>query len=123
MWSNSGTTQTISNLTAGSYTVTVTDSHGCESSMPNIITQSPPINLTIAGPSSTLCPGTSVDLTAQPTGGMPPFTFNWTDGYTTPGITVTPTTTSTYSVYVVDNNGCSSSPQSKIINIFTQILF
>lgn len=119
LWSTSSTTQSINNLAAGNYDVTVTDANGCVASMTNFITQSPLINLTINGPSTTLCPGTSVTLTAQPTGGMPPFTFNWTDGYTTPAITVTPTTTSTYSVYVIDANGCSSSPQSKIVNIFT----
>lgn len=119
LWSTTETSQTINNLTAGNYDVTVTDANNCTASLPYSITQSPAINLTINGPSTTLCPGTSVNLSAQPTGGMPPFIFNWTDGYTTPTITVNPTTTTTYSVYVVDNNGCSSSPQSKIINIFS----
>lgn len=60
-----------------------------------------PVDVTIDG-GTILCPGDEVVLTAQPSGGAPPYTYLWSTGETTESITVSPTNTTTYSVDVTD---------------------
>lgn len=48
------------------------------------------------------CPGDSVILTAQATGGAAPYVFIWNTGFLGPSITVAPQVTTTYSVAVTD---------------------
>jgi len=60
-----------------------------------------PVDVEITGGTIT-CPGESVTLTAVPSGGAPPYTFDWNTGETTESISVTPSTTTTYSVTIED---------------------
>lgn len=48
------------------------------------------------------CPGEEAVLTVDVSGGLPPYTYAWDTGETTPSITVSPITTTTYSVSVED---------------------
>lgn len=64
----------------------------------------------IAGPNQ-ICNGTSATLTA--TGGS---SYLWSNGATTPSITVSPTTTTTYTVTAIDN-GCASAPVAFTVNV------
>lgn len=60
-----------------------------------------------AGPdSSFVCPGGSVTWTAQITNGVPPYTYMWSTGATTPSITVN--TPGYYEVTAQDGIGCLS---------------
>ena len=52
-----------------------------------------------------------VALIAAVTGGLPPYSFIWSNGETTQTITVCPEETTTYTVTVIDVNGCSSSDE------------
>lgn len=58
-----------------------------------------------------LCNGQSTTLTAG--GGT---TFLWNTGATTPSITVSPNSTTTYSV-IVNGNGCASAPAQTTVNV------
>ncbi|AXY74140.1 T9SS C-terminal target domain-containing protein [Paraflavitalea soli] len=49
---------------------------------------------------------TSLNVTANTTGGAAPYSYQWSSGQTTPVISVD--TTETYTVIVTDSNGCSS---------------
>src|SRR6185436_5450504 len=44
LWSNGSTTQDISGLTAGTYTVTITDSKGCIATKSGTVTQPPALS-------------------------------------------------------------------------------
>lgn len=48
------------------------------------------------------CPGEDVILTANPSGGAAPYTFEWNTTENTQSITVSPNTTTTYSVIIED---------------------
>lgn len=48
------------------------------------------------------CPGDDVILTAVPSGGAAPYTYDWNTSEVTPSITVSPSTTTTYSVTIED---------------------
>ncbi len=109
LWSGSETTEDLTGLAAGTYSVLVTDANGCTKSATfTVITQNsnPTINAT-ATP-ATICAGESSTLEA--TGAL---TYAWSptgDIVPTTGAIViaTPTATTTYSVVAVDNNGCQS---------------
>ena len=101
-----GNTLTASSLTAGLYTVTLTDSSGCQSKAVATITQPPPV--TVTAPPDTICIGQTYTITATAGGGTPAYTYMWNS--TTSGVsyTVNPVITTTYSVQATDANGCTS---------------
>lgn len=100
-----GSTQVVSPTVTTTYTVFAVGANGCVSANPATVTVivGPP-TATVAASKSKICAGESVTLTAS--GGI---TYNWV-GLTGNGNTqvVTPTTTTTYSVYALGGNGCSS---------------
>ncbi len=110
LWSNGATTQTIINLFAGNYTVTVTDSKGCTSpsSSVNVPSTTSTINA-IPSISNATCGKVNGQISISPIGGTTPFTYKWSDltGITQPkdrtGLGV-----GAYSVIITDSNGCTT---------------
>ncbi|HAP01222.1 MAG TPA: hypothetical protein DCQ93_04780, partial [Bacteroidetes bacterium] len=83
-WSNGATTEDLSGLCSGYYSVTVTDLHGCTMISDidiSCIPPPPPCNLQAAGESTNaICYGTcggSVNLTVV--GGTSRFSYNWSN--------------------------------------------
>ncbi|MBG0858531.1 MAG: gliding motility-associated C-terminal domain-containing protein, partial [Bacteroidales bacterium] len=101
------TTPGISDLAAGTYTVTITDFIGCTKTGTVTITEPQPLSLE-GVPGNAKCPDSNegtIDLTI--TGGTSPYTVIWSDGNTNAGRTgLLP---GTYSVVVTDQNGCAAS--------------
>lgn len=105
-WSNGRTTRTITDLAPGAYGVTLTDARGCTASASTTISEPPVLTGSISG-DNTVCPGAAdAFLMIVPSGGTPPYTYNWTPG-NFPGQGVGPLPSGTYSVEVTDANGCS----------------
>ncbi|MBL0052472.1 MAG: SprB repeat-containing protein [Bacteroidetes bacterium] len=63
-WSNGANTQNITNLSALTYTVTVTDSSGCTTTLSQLITQPGTLNVTIGTVTNTTCNGASTGAIA-----------------------------------------------------------
>ncbi|NSW45773.1 MAG: T9SS type A sorting domain-containing protein [Bacteroidales bacterium] len=82
-WSNGKTTQTISNLYAGTYTVTITDQCGTRATASVTITQSNKVNASVSSTPATCRGGNDGTATAIPIGGSTPYTYKWSDGQTT----------------------------------------
>jgi len=113
-WSNGATTQSIIVTSSGSYAVTVTRSNGCvaASVAPIVVTVNSTPTVTITPSSQIVCAGNPATLTAIASGG----TYLWSNGATTESNTVSPTTTTTYSV-TATLLGCSSVPASGQVTV------
>jgi gliding motility-associated-like protein len=106
LWSgNNATTPTNTISTSGNYTVTVMNAAGCTAtSAPVTVTVNPiPVATVTASGPTTFCQGGNVILTAGPATGV---TYLWSNGITTPTITVN--TSGNYTVTVTSSSGCSS---------------
>jgi hypothetical protein len=114
-WSNGATSQNLSNLSANTYTVTVTDSAGCQTQQTFVINQPPALSLNIATVDDATgnCSGSA---TANVSGGVTPYTYLWND----PGAQTTATATNLcagiYQVKVLDSNQCESYKTTVIYN-------
>jgi len=105
VWSNGQTSQSITNLLAGLYTVTVTDNLGCTVSGNTTLTQ--PANPLALQEShvNILCFGNntgSIDLSV--TGGTSPYSYAWSNGSSNQDIQGL--IAGSYNVTVTDANGC-----------------
>jgi gliding motility-associated-like protein len=105
-WSNSASTADISSLSAGTYTLIVTDSNGCTASISQTITTPPALFLNVAGMQNVRCNGGAtafIDITTN--GGTPPYSYAWSNGSTIEDqINII---AGTYSITVTDANGCT----------------
>jgi len=114
IWSNGESTEDISNLAAGTYTVTVTDANGCTETLSATISQpSGALSATLNSSQNVNCFAGSdgqIDLTV--TQGTPPYTYNWNNGETTEDINNLPA--GTYTVIVTDANGCTETLSATI---------
>lgn len=104
-WSNGGNTTAITNLPAGTYTVSATDANNCFASATLVITQPTALSTTLSG-IEPLCHGTSNgQLSIAVNGGIGTYTYSWSNGAT--NATNTNLTAGLYSVTVTDANNCS----------------
>ncbi|RZL17056.1 MAG: hypothetical protein EOO89_09835, partial [Pedobacter sp.] len=103
-WSHGPTTQTVTGLAAGAYSVTVTDANTCQIQRSFTITQ--PTTLTASTSQTNIaCNGGSTGVAAvSPSGGTPGYTYQWSHGPTTQ--IVTGLAAGVYSVTVTDANAC-----------------
>ena len=109
------TTASATGLCAGSYLITVTDANGCTANKFNILTDPPPITLSISGNDS-ICSGIcNGDATATASGGTAPYSYLWSNNVSGP--TITALCPGTYTDTVTDNNGCTAIDSITIIEL------
>src|SRR5690606_17280920 len=76
LWSNAATTDTLRNVVAGNYSVTITDANGCTTTANNNITEPTAIAASIAVDSNVSCNGgADGGLTVSVNGGSSPYTY------------------------------------------------
>jgi len=105
VWSTSATTNpiTVNPTSTTTYTVTGTDGNGCTGTATITITVNPLPTVSAVAASPTICAGQSTNLTASGAAG-----YLWNTGVTTNPLTVSPTSTTTYSVTGASLQGCTS---------------
>ncbi len=113
LWSTGASTQSISALSAATYTVQVTDIYSCSSATTYTIGQPGIVTAATSTPTNTrgynvTCYGSSDgSATVYPGGGTPPYTYLWSTGATTS--TINGLTAGTYTVTVHDAHNCTPS--------------
>jgi gliding motility-associated-like protein len=109
-WSPSGGTSiTASNLTAGTYTVTVTDLNGCTTTANTTVNTTNGPSISVSNSSDVSCFGDNDgSATVSGSGGTGALTYNWTPGNLS-GATQNALTAGTYTVTVTDGGGCTNS--------------
>jgi uncharacterized repeat protein (TIGR01451 family) len=102
-WSTGATTPSISGLVMGSYTVGVTDAAGCTAANRVYVSQSITINPHVT-PTPATCISSNGAVIAFGSGGVPPYSYVWSNGATTATQTGLPA--GYYGVTATDANGC-----------------
>lgn len=103
-WNTGATTPTIFFQPPGMYSVTVADANGCSASANTQLIAFPAVTVDVTATNTTCNGTTDGTATATPSGGTPPFQFNWNNAETTG--TITGLTPGNYIVTVTDENGC-----------------
>lgn len=110
VWNTTETTAAVSVTPANTttYQVTVTDGNNCSATAAATVTVNDLPNAS-TGSDQTICNGETATLTA--TGGD---SYTWNTTETTASVTVSPVSTTTYSVTVTDLNNCSNTASATV---------
>ncbi len=123
LWNTGGTTQVLTNMAPGSYSVTVTDAVGCVGTATAVVAAAQPFQINVTGTNMTTCGVSNGTATATIVSGSGPFTYLWSNGATTS--TISGLAPGTYSVTVTNGNGCVTSGSVTLTappNVFVNIM-
>jgi hypothetical protein len=114
-WSNGAVTPNNPNLSAGTYTVTVTDGDGCTVTASAVVASPPALTsaATVVTPISSYN-GSNGSVKVTPNGGVSPYTVVWNNASTL--LTLTNLSAGTYFVTTTDANGCTASNSVSLAN-------
>ena len=118
VWNNGATTEDLSGLTAGTYSVTITDANGCQHSnqifinQPEELTSEPEITSDYNGSDISCFGASDGSASLSVNGGTPGYTYIWMNSDNevignSPTISGIPS--GVYNVLTIDANGCQSS--------------
>lgn len=125
-WSNGGTSDSITNVAAGSYTVTVNGIAGCVATATVFVSNTGGADVELT-PTAATCFGSATgSVSSNVTGGTAGYTYLWSNGANTPSIQSV--AAGSYTVSVTDGSACVTtatvavSQPSAISNTFTPTL-
>ena len=103
-WNTGATTQDISGLSSGTYTVTISDAGGCVITRNKYVPGSSPVIANASVSQTPTCWNSDGSVMVNASGGTAPYTYSWNAGPATQSYTGIPM--GYYGVYVTDANGC-----------------
>lgn len=120
LWSNGGTLSYITGLTAGLYSVTVTDNTGCAQTNSVTISSVAPVGFGSFSSISPTCFNSDGELTINVTGGTAPFYYSGSNGVSvvtfSPSYTFTGLGSGFFSVTVTDAGLCSFTQTTTLLS-------
>ncbi|MBI2967792.1 MAG: T9SS type A sorting domain-containing protein [Bacteroidetes bacterium] len=108
-WSDGSTTQGVT-VPASTYSVTVSESgnSGCNGTASYTVVSTPlPVIDSIPVTNTTLCTDNNGSASVSVSGGLPPYSYAWSNGQT--GTSATGLAVGAYGITVTDDNGCTIS--------------
>lgn len=103
-WSNGRTSYDITNLTSGTYTVTVTDANGCTQFASYSLVAPNPLVVDVNIVDVSRIDGTDGSANVVVDGGKSPYHYQWSTGESTP--TINDLNKGNYGLTITDQNGC-----------------
>ena len=104
-WDNNATTEDLTNIPSGTYSLTITDANGCTATITETVDQPEALELA-ADPVNVSCNGGSDGSCAlSVSGGTAPYSYGWSNGEDTEDIAGL--SAGDYTVTVTDANGCT----------------
>ncbi len=110
-WADGPTTPFRFDLAPGTYSVVITDFQDCQTTGLVSIGEPDPLSLSVTNSTAPICFGDetgTIQLQAQ--GGTPPYEYQWSDGFTASSPMRTDLGVATYTITLVDAEGCMSDP-------------
>ena len=116
-WSSGQNTAQISNLTIGSFNITVTDAHNCTETLSNILVTQPALLTVSTVANQVSCPGFSDgSVIATAVGGTPAYNYNWNPAAPNSAIDAN-IPAGVYNVTVTDANSCTATSTNTVIEL------
>jgi len=106
-WNTGSSSSVLTNLSANTYSVNITDSFGCQIQRSFVISQPPPLNL-VQSQVNDLSNNCSGSATITVSGGVTPYSYSWNDPNHQTTATATGLCKGLYKVTVSDSNQCTS---------------
>ncbi|MBT6440185.1 MAG: T9SS type A sorting domain-containing protein, partial [Flavobacteriales bacterium] len=115
LWSTGEITENVSNLFTGEYSVTVTDTLGCDTVNSVTLLEPAALSITMSSTSNTLvqCNGTA---SAFVSGGVSPYSYLWNDAAAQTSNPAIDLCADNFEVDVLDANGCAISDTISVQN-------
>jgi hypothetical protein len=109
-----GVSQTVNGLCAGTYNVSINDNNNCSETFVLEIVPPTPLDAVIDVTNSSCQDACNGSLTAQISGGITPYTYQWNDQFLSVAQTLNDLCVGNYEVTATDANGCQISQNASI---------
>jgi subtilisin family serine protease len=103
-WNNGATTQNISNLSSGSYSVSINDANGCSTNYTVNVANDYQVSVSLLVQDNSASQGIS-SIIAEASNGVAPYQYSWNSNTLT-GDTISNLASGSYLLTVSDANGC-----------------
>ena len=107
-------TENATNLAEGIYSVTITDTFGCTAEANTTINEPNDLTVTIQATDATCSGLDNGSLVPTVSGGTPPYSFSWNDGFTMLQDLIDIVPAGSYDLVVTDFNGCTAEAQATV---------
>ncbi|MFN5621178.1 MAG: T9SS type A sorting domain-containing protein [Flavobacteriales bacterium] len=113
-WNTGATGSSINNLSAGSYSVTISDALGCAETLNFNIAAPTPLSATTTSNAAICFGGASGSASVIVSGGTAPYSYAWNTSPIQNTAQISNVTAGIYSVNITDANGCAFSSSTTI---------